>query len=317
MKDGILNINKPQNMTSFDVVAILRKKLGVKRLGHMGTLDPMATGVLPVAIGNATRIMEYLAMDMKAYETKVELGLRTKTDDIWGETIEEKDASHIRKEDVDNVLHKFMGVINQTPPIYSALKVDGKKLYEYAREEKQIEIKSRKVYIESITLDDLNVIKNGKTSASLTIKCSKGTYIRSIARDLGSELMVGGSMSELVRTKNGMFNLADAVDLNELTEMNDDSIEKLMVPMDEVLDFFPKVILGEWESRLFMNGVILRENQWENHEKSKAQKFPLELPEVYHKGYRVYDGGNNFLGIGIKEERSLKPHKVFNYNTGY
>ena len=316
--DGILIVNKPQEMTSFDVIAILRRKLGIKRIGHLGTLDPMATGVLPVAIGKAARIMDYLDGDIKEYTSEFTFGINTDTDDIWGNIIEERDPSKLSESDIQIAVDSFRGIIDQKPPVYSALKVNGKKLYQYARSGEDVEIKSRKIYIESISLLSFDEI-DGMKKAVLRIRCSKGTYIRSIARDLGIMLNTACTMSGLIRNSSGDFSLADSTDIEEIKKLSPDDLEKRIKKMDFALKKFPQVRLGEWESKLFKSGVTLREDQWiketqddyleESYAIETIMKFPLNLPDYYHDLVRVY--GEEFIGMGIvKTTGELKAHKV-------
>lgn len=315
MKDGILNIIKPPEMTSFDVVAIVRRKLGIRRVGHLGTLDPMAEGVLPVTIGKAGRIMDYLDGDIKEYIAEITFGIRTDTCDIWGKTIDVSQEFLPNREALEGILPNFIGVIDQVPPIYSALKVKGKKLYQYAREGKDVEIEARKAYIPSAKIMSFSQDQEG-TKAVLKIACSKGTYIRSIARDLGEELGCGAAMSGLIRTGSGVFTRETGITMNEILESSTEELEARMVDMDVALDKFGIVHLGAWESKLFLNGVPLRNNQWKMISKPDFAGFPLELPEDFHKSYRVYgflkEGGEiQFLGMGIElEECFFKSKKV-------
>ena len=174
--EGILNINKPQNMTSHDVVSVARRTLGMKKIGHTGTLDPMATGVLPVCVGKSTRIMEYLDMDLKTYRCTMELGLQTDTQDIWGEVLERKPVT-CTQEQVKEVFSSFRGVIDQKPPMYSALKVEGKRLYEYAREGKTVDVKTRKIYIHALELEE--IFPDGEKTVTFTVQCSKWSLWKS------------------------------------------------------------------------------------------------------------------------------------------
>lgn len=310
MEEGILNINKPQDMTSFDVIAILRKKLGIKRIGHFGTLDPMALGVLPVAVGKATRVMDYLDVDMKEYIAEVKFGILTDTDDITGNTIEEVDASCITEEVLKEKLECFKGVISQTPPRYSAIKVHGKKLYEYARKGQEIEIKSRRVFINEIELVEFSFNEKNHPLAKIRISCSKGTYIRAIARDLG------GTLISLLRTKSGMFSIENAVSIGKISEMKKSEILNLMEPVDSVLAIFPKVTLGKWEGELFSHGVYLNPHQWspedEGGRNSFLADFPLGAPETYKRLFRVYDFDGSFIGTGLSgPDCGLKADKIF------
>ena len=313
---GILNINKPQEMTSFDVVAILRKKLGVKRIGHLGTLDPMAEGVLPVAIGKATRIMEYLDGDLKEYVGEFIFGISSDTDDIWGEEIRQKEKPIISRDDIEEAIKSFTGVITQTPPKYAAIKIDGRKLYEYARAGEEVDIKSRNIYIERFDILDFGNKYVAEVEKELPyviarIICSKGTYIRSIARDLGKALGTCGLMSGLQRRRNGCFDIEEAIDIDTIRNMEEKDIEKLLLNMEDALTCFPEVHLSGWEAKLFSNGVPLEKGQWQKPDKALGRRnFPLGLPESYKDLYKVF-GDEGFLGIGYETpEGGLKADKI-------
>ena len=223
---GFLNVYKPKGMTSHDVVSVLRKVTGVKQIGHTGTLDPFAQGVLPVCIGKATRLIEYLEDD-KAYLGRFCFGKSTTTYDIEGDTVKEF-LTPIKKEDIINASGNFMGEIEQTPPAYSAIKVKGKKLYEYVREGKTVEIKSRKVRIDKFELISFDAETQ---SAEIYIECSKGTYIRSIANDLGSKLNNGCYLSELKRTKSGRFCVENSIPLEKIKD-DKDVLSHLINPIE-------------------------------------------------------------------------------------
>lgn len=214
---GFINVYKPEKMTSHDVVAKLRKITGIKQIGHTGTLDPFAQGVLPICIGKATRLIEYLNDD-KEYIAQIQFGKNTDTYDIEGKVTDEFDKK-ITIEELINILKNFKGEIIQYPPIYSAIKVNGKKLYQYAREGKNIEIKPRKVFIKNINL--LNFDQR-KQTAEIFISCTKGTYIRSIAYDIGKCLNCGAYLSKLTRTKAGDFSIENSIRLENIN-----SIEKI------------------------------------------------------------------------------------------
>lgn len=243
---GFLNIYKPQGKTSHDVVAVLRRLTKIKQIGHTGTLDPFAEGVLPICIGKSTRLIEYLADD-KAYVGTVKFGVETTTYDTEGDVVSVSEAN-LKKEDVEISLGDFRGEIEQIPPIYSAIKVNGKKLYEYARKGEAVEIQPRKVNI--LKLDLLNFDYENQT-AELYIECSKGTYIRSIAHDLGKALNVGGHLIKLVRVKAGDFEVKDSVRLEELT-CCEDVESKLLSPMDYLN--YPKYEINEAEKFKVSNG---------------------------------------------------------------
>ena len=219
---GFLNVYKPKGITSHDVVSVLRRITKVKQIGHTGTLDPFAEGVLPICIGKATRLIEYLDDD-KAYTGTIQLGSSTTTYDLEGEEVNFYDKK-VTLNEIEAALDKFRGEIEQLPPIYSAIKVNGKKLYEYAREGKEVKIEPRRVNISK-----LEILEYDETSRRLTlhIECSKGTYIRSIAHDLGTELTTFGYLVKLVRVKAGMFEVNNAVSLEHIQTKED--VEKLLI----------------------------------------------------------------------------------------
>ena len=245
---GLLNVYKPKGITSHDVVSRLRRITKVKQIGHTGTLDPFAEGVLPVCIGKSTRLIEFLDDD-KEYLATVQFGKNTDSYDIDGEVVEEFDVKVIRT-DVERELKNFEGEILQYPPIYSAIKVNGKKLYEYARAGQTVEIQPRKVFIELITLEDFD---EENQMAIIRIACSKGTYIRSIAYDLGKKLGAGAYLSKLIRTKAGKFlinnstNLEEFVDVYFLESKFINPLEVLDLPMLEInQDEHEKVLQGQY-----------------------------------------------------------------------
>lgn len=219
---GFLNVYKPKGITSHDVVSALRRITKVKQIGHTGTLDPFAEGVLPICIGKATRLIEYLDDD-KAYTVTIQLGSSTTTYDLEGEEVNFSDKK-VTLNEIEAALDKFRGEIEQLPPIYSAIKVNGKKLYEYAREGKEVKIEPRRVNISK-----LEILEYDETNRRLTlhIECSKGTYIRSIAHDLGTELTTFGHLVKLVRVKAGMFEVNNAVSLEHIQTKED--VEKLLI----------------------------------------------------------------------------------------
>lgn len=247
---GFLNVYKPKGKTSHDVVAILRHVTGVKQIGHTGTLDPFAEGVLPVCIGKATRLIEYLKDD-KAYIGTVKLGTSTSTYDTEGDIVKTSNIK-VTSEQTENVLEFFRGEIEQLPPLYSAIKVNGKKLYEYARKGEDVEIKPRKVTINEIRILNFDIEKQ---EVELYIDCSKGTYIRSIANDLGERLGSYAHLIKLVRVKAGDFAVENSVPLEEL-----DSKEKvssnLIYPL-EYLDY-PKYEINDEEKSKISNGNSIR-----------------------------------------------------------
>ena len=288
--NGIILINKPQNFTSFDVVAVVRKKFGTKKVGHGGTLDPMATGVLPVFIGCATKAVDLLPDSGKSYRAGFRLGLTSDTLDIWGELSEEKPVD-IGKAALEAVLGRFRGEIEQTPPMYSALKVGGRKLCDLARQGIEVERKARKITISRLDLLDFDG-KNGV----IEVDCSTGTYIRTLVDDIGKMLGTGAVMTELCRTRACGFTLSECVSIEELREKPLDELKLLSV--ESVFRDFPETALDEVQTRMYLNGVRLDADRL-------AEKPPIdELVRVY--------GNGEFLGVAkVNEERELVCVKRF------
>lgn len=282
---GFLNIYKPKGLTSHDVVARLRKITKVRQIGHTGTLDPFATGVLPICIGKATRLIEYLD-DNKEYLATVQFGKNTATYDLEGEITATFDKK-VTEEDVKNALKDFEGEISQIPPIYSAIKVNGKKLYDYARQGQDIEIKPRKVTISKIELKEFDKTSQ---SAKITVACSKGTYIRSIAYDLGAKLGCGGYLTALERTKAGKFQVNTAIKLEDLTEVSQ-IIENLINPLDMLN--IPIHNLSENERERVSHGMSICNSD-----------FPDSDIVILSYGGRIY-------AIGKVEQNKILVKKVF------
>ncbi len=313
--EGILNINKPQNMTSHDVVSVLRRILGIRRIGHTGTLDPMATGVLPVCIGRSTRVIEYLDMDIKKYRCTMELGIQTDTQDIWGEVLERRPVN-CTEDDVRRAFSCFSGVIDQKPPMYSALKVDGKRLYEYAREGKTVDVKSRKVFIKSLEIE--SIFPGNEKTVTFTVECSKGTYIRTICQDAGEALGCLGTLTALERLESGIFTVDQAVNLEELKTMELSEIEACLYPSDAPLIHFGKVTAEEEAGLKFCNGwhlplsccTVTREPEF------FEKDFYLPIRQEFRRAYNVYaqvSGKETFLGTAFYdlEYKKLKADKIF------
>lgn len=282
---GFLNIYKPKWLTSHDVVARLRKITKVRQIGHTGTLDPFATGVLPICIGKATRLIEYLD-DNKEYLATVQFGKNTATYDLEGEITATFDKK-VTEEDVKNALKDFEGEISQIPPIYSAIKVNGKKLYDYARQGQDIEIKPRKVTISKIELKEFDKTSQ---SAKITVACSKGTYIRSIAYDLGAKLGCGGYLTALERTKAGKFQVNTAIKLEDLTEVSQ-IVENLINPLDMLS--IPIHNLSENERERVSHGMSICNSD-----------FPDSDIVILSYGGRIY-------AIGKVEQNKILVKKVF------
>lgn len=234
---GIINVNKPADRTSFSVVAALRKQFGEKRIGHAGTLDPIATGVLPVCLGQATKIIEYLLDSAKTYVALIELGITTDTFDRQGKIISKGDTAGISISRVTDVLHDFQGIIMQVPPAYSALKLDGKKYYELARSGMPLEPLPRQVKIESI-----EALSFDSPLLELRVRCSKGTYIRSLANDLGKKLSCGAYLRDLVRTDYGPFSLECALSMSQIEEaVRHGALDSILYPIDFPILQWPRV----------------------------------------------------------------------------
>ena len=315
IKDGILNINKPADWTSHDAVKLLRRITGQKRIGHTGTLDPMATGVLPVCFGSATRIMEYLDLDFKKYRCSLRLGIETDTLDIWGETLNSSSFSEVTEQDIYKVFENFKGNISQIPPKYSAIKVAGRKLYDYARAGEEVEIKPRDVYIDELEIEETD-LEAGEVT--FTVVCSKGTYIRSICRDVGAALGCGAAMCGLKRLASGIFAAEDAVELEALRDAAADDIEKLLYPADYPLVHFGQGIVDRHGAKWFVNGGwlelrrvdIVKRPEFEK--KDRETKIPVK--NIYRRMYNIYDKENrNFLGTAYydEEKNMLVPDKIF------
>lgn len=253
---GILNVYKPKGITSHDVVSFVRRKLKMKRIGHTGTLDPLATGVLPVLVGNATKLSDIIMADEKKYVARVILGVTTDTDDTTGNVIEKKTVS-VTEEQLNEAVKDFIGEIEQIPPMYSAIKVDGKKLYQLARKGVEIERKPRKITIYSIEIKNFD-----GTSFDMYVHCGKGTYIRALCRDVGEALGTGACMDALERTMSGVFTKENSYTFEEIEQAADSGrIEELLLAPDSVLDEFAAVSVTEENVIKIKNGIRLRPQQ--------------------------------------------------------
>ncbi len=247
--DGIINILKPPHMTSHDVVSYLRRLLKQKKIGHTGTLDPMAAGVLPICVGEATKVSQFLMDKRKKYRCEMILGFNTDTQDRWGQVIKERTVS-VTESDIYNVFNEFKGEIKQVPPMYSAIKVNGKKLYELARKGVEIERKTRTIRIFNIEI--LRILDN---RILFDVECSKGTYVRTLCEDIGNRLNCGGHMSFLLRTKSGNFNLKNSTTLEELSNSTYQEIEKNhLFQIDFPLEHLPRINVKEDSGKYLLNG---------------------------------------------------------------
>lgn len=252
--NGILCVDKPQDFTSFDVVAKLRGILRIKRLGHGGTLDPMATGVLPVFVGNATKACDIMPDNTKSYRAGFRLGAVSDTQDVWGEVRESSDMA-VSREQIEAVIPGFIGRIMQLPPMYSAVQVNGQRLYDLARQGIEVERQAREIEVGSLVLEEYD---SSTREGVLSISCGKGTYIRTIISDIGEKLGCGGIMTSLVRTSSGGFTLADCHTLEEIQQARDeDRLEELILPIERVFEKLPKLRLGEAQTKMYRNGVKL------------------------------------------------------------
>ena len=312
-RDGIININKPAGWTSQDVCAKLRRRLHIKKIGHTGTLDPMATGVLPVCIGKATRIIEYYDWDIKTYHSVMQLGMTTDTLDTTGEVISQADYGSVTEEAISKAFESYKGIIAQIPPKYSALKINGKRAYDLAREGKDFEIRPREIFIYSnrITGTDLT---NGYIG--FDVSCSKGTYIRTICDDIGRELGCGAAMAALVRTGTGCFRIEDAADITELVEMTDEEVASHIIPMEKTLTNLGEIQLYDNRVIAFLNGNTSDIGFRVTKEPSYLSDSAPDKAFYQAKGasgtgpyYKVFSKGR-FLGIGTTDHGTLIPHKV-------
>ena len=288
--NGVLNIFKNSGMSSFDVVRIIRKIACEKKVGHTGTLDPEAIGVLPVCLGKATKIIDYIMNDKKSYKVKFKLGVTTATYDLEGEILSETDTSNITVEETLEAINKFKGTYNQVPPMYSALKKNGVRLYELARKGIEVEREGR-----PITIYDIKDIEINLPYISMEVTCSKGTYIRSLCYDIGEELKVGACMTELRRTETSCFHERDSVNINDL---NSENINNYIISIEDALKSYPRLKVNEGFSKLLINGVRVMDRRLTNE---KINNNIL---------YRVYDENDKFLGLGKRELNGFKIEKL-------
>ena len=295
MKNGVINIYKERGYTSHDVVAKLRGILKQKKIGHTGTLDPDAQGVLPVCLGKATKLCDLLTDRDKTYETVLLLGQSTDTQDVTG-TITTRAEVSVTEEQVQKVIKSFVGPYEQIPPMYSALKVNGQKLCDLARAGKEVERKARTVTIYEIQILDLNLPR-----VRMSVSCSKGTYIRTLCHDIGEALGCHGCMETLLRTKVGQFLLKDSVRLSQVEAFREESeLEKILLPVDMVFAALPEVHLKKDSARFGYNG-------------NPFSKADLKESELFEGEVRVYDDKEDFIGIYAyrSEQRQYRLVKMF------
>ena len=282
--NGIVIIDKPQEWTSQDVTARLRRVFNTRRIGHGGTLDPMATGVLPVFVGRATRGVEFFEHAEKTYETVLRLGLTTNTEDVWGKTLEERPVS-LEREAVEAALEHFRGEIMQVPPMYSALKVNGQKLCDLARRGKEVERQPR-----PITIHELTLLEMGENTLRLRVRCSKGTYIRTLCKDIGQALGCGGCMQQLRRVTAGEYTIEEAVPLQQLLDAQDP--EKYLRGVDTMFRNHPEVTLTANQEKRCRNG----------------NSFSVAMADGL---YRAYSQSGEFLMLAKVESGVMSTVKSF------
>lgn len=283
--DGVLLIDKPQGISSHDVVRRVRKILQQKKVGHAGTLDPMATGVLPILVGQATKASNYLMDHDKTYVATLRLGIQTDTGDREGNILEKADvpSAFWQAQNIQTVLQSFLGEQMQKPPMYSAIKIQGKKLYEYARQHEKVEVPERKIRIYNIQLLSLHPESQ---EIVWEASVSKGTYMRTLCEDIARKLGNIGCMSALVRTQVNQFHLTDTISLDEL-EKNPDLAQEKIITLEMIFSHEKEILLNLQQQKLFLNGVLL------------AQKLPDAI-------YRIYTEDHQFMGTGCVKNQQLK-----------
>ncbi len=302
MINGIINVYKEAGYTSHDVVAKLRGILRQKKIGHTGTLDPDATGVLPVCLGRGTKLCDMLTDKDKTYEAVILLGTTTDTQDTSGTVLSTKEVT-ATEEEIREVVLSFVGDYDQIPPMYSALKVNGKKLYELAREGIEIERKARPVKILDIEIKEIDMNLHEVT---MSVSCSKGTYIRTLCYDIGEKLGCGACMKKLIRTKVSRFGIEQSVTLSEIEKIRDEGrLEEYILPIDEVFAEYDAVYIKEEASKLLYNGNPF-------NARNIGRKETVSELTAKEKVVRVYDHAHTFIGV-YREERPgyFKPVKMF------
>lgn len=287
--DGVININKPKGITSFDVIRKIKKITGLKRIGHTGTLDPLASGVLPICIGKATKAVEYIMNDFKIYKAELKLGVITDTYDQEGKILETHDVN-VSENEIVSCIKSFIGVNSQIPPKYSAIKINGKRAYDLARKGIEVNIAAREVTIYEINILDMQI-----PYVSFTVNCSKGTYIRSLCYDIGLKLNCGATMWNLERIQSGNFSIENSVKLEELTI---DNINNYLISIDQVLNIYEAYTVDKNFERLLTNGVCVGDKR-------------LLKNLLNDKIYRVYNEENTFLGLGKMVNNGFKLEKIF------
>ena len=308
--NGLLLIDKPTDFTSFDVCAVVRGMLRTKKVGHSGTLDPMATGVLPILVGSATRALDLIPSHDKTYVAGFKLGIRTDTLDITGEVLSECEAD-VEEVALLETIEKFKGDIMQVPPMYSAVSVNGKKLYDLARKGIEVERQARPVTIYSITLDEYD---RASGTGIMTVSCSKGTYIRTLIDDIGSVLGCGAVLTSLRRTMASGLTIDKCMTLKQAQVYKDEGVlEQKILPIDTIFECYPALYISDNQTVRFNNGAALALDRLHPPVIDGVRQTERLNAEVY-KGkslYRVYSRSNAFLGLGIKDGDELKVFKRF------
>lgn len=321
IKEGILNFYKPSGISSNDAIYMLRRASGIKKIGHMGTLDPLAEGVLLLSVGRASKIMEYMELEYKSYECTMILGLESDSLDTEGRVLSDERESLVfpGAERAEEVLSSFKGCSMQYPPIYSSVRVAGRHLYDYARSGQDVEIKPRRIYIEDIELKGLN---EAEKTLSFSVSCSKGTYIRALCRDIGRALGSSGCMSRLVRSKSGPFLLENSVtpeeiaSLSELSaEQREDKLNLMLTDPDKALPYFGSAEMKERDAKYFCNGNEIWLSKIKLDEKKLNAPF-VDVKFDYVNTYKIYSiigGMRAFIGMGLldEEEGRMRPSKIF------
>ncbi len=299
MYNGIINIYKESGYTSHDVVAKMRGILGQRKIGHTGTLDPDAVGVLPVCLGQATKLCDMLADRTKEYKAVLLLGVKTDTEDISGSVIE-KNEVNVTKDEIESAILSFIGEYSQTPPMYSAKKQGGRKLVDLARQGIVVERKPSLVNIYDILIESID-----GSEIAFTVRCSKGTYIRTLCKDIGDRLGCGGCMKSLIRTNASDFDIKDAIKLSEVSKYKEENIlDRYIVPIDKVLEEYKAKLYVKAEyDKNALNGNVLAAKCFLGDDLDFEDKQKL----------RVYDSNKKFLGIYeyIKADKTFKPYKLF------
>lgn len=297
---GVLPVWKPEDWTSHDVVAKVRRLIHVKRIGHTGTLDPKVVGVLPLCIGKATRIVEYLQEMPKQYEAVLRFGLSTDTEDLSGEVLKRSDASHLTEEGIREAVQSFVGEIEQVPPMFSAVKVNGKRLYDLAREGKTVERQPRKVEIHNIDLLDMQ-LGTKEPEIRFLVECSKGTYIRTLCVDIGRKLGVPATMAELTRTISAGFVPSQCVTFQQIERaIMDGTFESMLLSVEDAISYMPKIEVSEKYATYAVTGRLI-------------PVHALQPKPLTNVGVRLYDEQGTFYGIFevLQKQSVLRPVKVF------